>query len=185
MIETFLGKRPRIHPSAFIADSADIIGDVEIGEEASVWFRVVVRGDVNSVRIGARANVQDGAVIHVTRGLHPTFIEDEVTIGHGAMVHGCRIERGCLIGIGAIVLDGALIGAESLIAAGALVTPGTSVPPRSLVMGAPARVVRPLKQEELVRLERYWKNYVEYAKIYRRNVARYDARQTEGESESR
>lgn len=167
MIGPFLDKEPRIHPSAFIASSADIIGDVEIGEESSVWFRVVVRGDVNSVHIGARANVQDGAVIHVTRSVHPTVIEDEVTIGHGAIIHGCRIERGCLIGIGTIVLDGALIGAESLVAAGALVTPGTVVPPRSLVMGAPARVVRPLQAEEIVRLERYWRNYVEYAKIYR------------------
>ncbi len=167
MIKTFGGKRPRIHESAFVTDDAFVIGDVEIGEEASVWFGSVVRGDVNYIRIGDRTNIQDACVIHVSSKDHPTILEDEITVGHRVTLHGCHVESGCLIGIGSIILDGARIGSRSLIAAGSLVTPGTVIPPESLVMGAPAKVKRPLTPEELENLSRSWRNYVELGRLYR------------------
>ncbi|HZH30021.1 MAG TPA: gamma carbonic anhydrase family protein [Pyrinomonadaceae bacterium] len=167
MIRPFRGKHPNIHASAFIEASAQVIGDVEIGEQSSVWFNAVVRGDVFYIRIGNRTNIQDGTVIHVTNGTHATILEDEVTVGHNVTLHGCHIERGCLIGMGAIVMDDVRIGAESLVAAGALVSPGTRIPPRSLVLGVPAKVKRPLTAEEVEGLAQYWKNYIEYTEQYR------------------
>jgi carbonic anhydrase/acetyltransferase-like protein (isoleucine patch superfamily) len=167
MIRPFRGKRPQVHPSAFIEQSAQVIGEVEIGEESSVWFNAVVRGDCFYIRIGNRTNIQDGTVIHVTNGTHATILEDEVTVGHNATLHGCHIERGCLVGMGSIVMDGARVGAQSLVAAGALVAPGTQIPPRSLVMGSPARVKRPLTEQEVAGLEVFWKNYIEYTKMYK------------------
>ena len=167
MIRPFKGKHPQVHPTAFVEESAQVIGDVHIGEESSVWFNAVVRGDVFHVRIGARTNVQDGTVIHVSSGTHATVLEDEVTVGHNVTLHGCYVERGSLVGIGAIVMDGARIGAESLVAAGSLVSPGTVIPPRSLVMGVPAKVKRPLTDEEAAGLAHFWKNYVEYTKEYK------------------
>jgi carbonic anhydrase/acetyltransferase-like protein (isoleucine patch superfamily) len=167
MIRAYRGTRPQIHPTAFIEESAQIIGDVIIGEESSVWFNAVVRGDVFHIRIGNRTNIQDGTVVHVSNGTHATILEDEVTVGHNATLHGCYVERGSLVGIGAILMDGVRIGAQSLVAAGSLVPPGTQVPPRSLVMGQPARVKRPLTEEEVAGLEVYWKNYIEYTKVYR------------------
>src|SRR6476661_3972653 len=140
MIVPFGNKSPVIRPTAFIADNAMVIGDVEIGEDSSVWFGSVVRGDVNYIRIGARTNIQDHAIIHVNTGTHPTILEDEITVGHRVTLHGCYVESGCLIGIGSIILDGVRIGKQSLIAAGSLITPNTQVPPRSLVMGSPAKV---------------------------------------------
>lgn len=159
--------RPRIHPTAFIEESAQIIGDVEIGEESSVWFNAVVRGDVFHIRIGDRTNIQDGTVVHVTNGTHATILEDEVTVGHNVTLHGCHIERGCLVGMGSIVMDDVRVGERSIVAAGALLSPGTRVPPRSLVMGVPARVRRELTGEEVAGLDRFWKNYVEYTRVYR------------------
>ncbi|HEY0005212.1 MAG TPA: gamma carbonic anhydrase family protein [Pyrinomonadaceae bacterium] len=167
MIRTFRNLHPEIHPSAFVEESAQIIGDVQIGEQSSVWFNAVVRGDVYYIRIGRRTNIQDGTVIHVTNGTHATILEDEVTVGHNVTLHGCHIERGCLIGMGSIVMDGARIGAQSLVAAGSLVSPGTQIPPRSLVMGQPARVKRPLSDEEVAGLDVFWKNYIEYTKLYK------------------
>jgi carbonic anhydrase/acetyltransferase-like protein (isoleucine patch superfamily) len=167
MIRPFRGTRPQIHESAFIEESAQIIGDVHIGEQSSVWFNAVVRGDVFHIRIGNRTNIQDGTVVHVTNGTHATVLEDEVSVGHNATLHGCYIERGCLIGMGAIVMDEVHIGAQSLVAAGSLVAPGTRIPPRSLVMGAPAKVKRPLTDEEVAGLAVFWKNYVEYTKQYK------------------
>lgn len=167
MIRPFGDKHPQIHPSAFIEASAQIIGDVWIGEESSVWFNTVVRGDVFYIRIGNRANIQDGTVLHVTNGTHATILEDEVTVGHNATLHGCYIERGCLIGMGSIVMDDVRVGAHSLVAAGSLVSPGTRIPPGSLVMGAPARVKRPLTDEELASLDIYWQNYIEYTRAYK------------------
>ena len=167
MIRPFKGKHPQVHPTAFVEESAQVIGDVVIGEESSVWFNAVVRGDVFHVRIGARTNVQDGTVIHVSSGTHATILEDEVTVGHNVTLHGCHVERGSLVGIGAIVMDGARIGAESLVAAGSLVSPGTVIPPRSLVMGVPAKVKRQLTDEEAAGLAHFWKNYVEYTKEYK------------------
>ena len=167
MIRPFKGKHPQVHPTAFVEQSAQVIGDVHIGEESSVWFNAVVRGDVFHVRIGARTNVQDGTVIHVSSGTHATILEDEVTVGHNVTLHGCYVERGSLVGIGAIVMDGARVGAESLVAAGSLVSPGTVIPPRSLAMGVPAKVKRPLTDEEAAGLAQIWKNYVEYTKEYK------------------
>jgi carbonic anhydrase/acetyltransferase-like protein (isoleucine patch superfamily) len=167
MIRPFRGVHPQIHPSAFIEESAQIIGDVHIGEQSSVWFNSVIRGDVYYIRIGNRTNIQDGTVIHVTNGTHPTILEDEVTVGHNVTLHGCYIEYGCLIGMGSIVMDDVKIGAQSIVAAGALISPGTKVPPRSLVMGMPAKVKRPLTDEEVAGLNHYWQNYIEYTRLYK------------------
>ena len=167
MIRKFRDIEPRIHPTAFIADNAAIIGDVEIGEESSVWFGSIVRGDVNYIRIGARTNIQDATVIHVTSKTYPTILEDEITVGHRVTLHGCYVERGCLIGIGAILLDGVRIGENSLVAAGSLLTPGTQIPPRSLVMGSPGRVKRALNNDEIQNLARSSQNYVELSKVYK------------------
>ena len=167
MIRPFRGKHPQIHPTAFVEQSAQVIGDVVIGEQSSVWFNAVVRGDVFYIRIGDRTNVQDGTVIHVSNGTHATVLEDEVTVGHNVTLHGCHVGRGCLVGMGSVVMDGARIGEYSLVAAGALVSPGTVVPPRSLVMGVPAKVKRPLTDEEVAGLDTYWQNYIEYTRQYR------------------
>jgi gamma-carbonic anhydrase len=166
MIRPFRGVHPQIHKTAFIADSAQIIGDVHIGEQASVWYGTVVRGDMFYIRIGNRTNVQDNCVLHTRTGEKPTILEDEVTIGHSVTLHGCYIEQKALIGIGSIVLDDVRVGAQSLVAAGSLVSPGTLIPPRSLVMGMPARVKRPLTEEEVAGLDRFWQNYVEYSAMY-------------------
>jgi carbonic anhydrase/acetyltransferase-like protein (isoleucine patch superfamily) len=166
MIRSFRGVHPQIHPSAFIADSAQIIGDVHVGEQASVWFGTVARGDMHYIRIGDRTNVQDNCVLHTRNGELPTILEDEVTVGHSVTLHGCYVEHGSLIGIGSILLDDVRIGAQSLVAAGSLVSPGTVIPPRSLVMGMPARVKRPLTDEEVQGLAHNWQNYVEYSKYY-------------------
>jgi carbonic anhydrase/acetyltransferase-like protein (isoleucine patch superfamily) len=157
---------PEVHESVYIAETAVVIGDVKVGQNSSIWFGCVVRGDVNQIRIGERTNVQDNTVIHVSSHDHATVLEDEVTIGHGVTLHGCYVETGSLIGIGAILLDGVFIGKNSLVAAGSLVTPGTHIPPRSLVMGSPARVKRELTEEELAGLPKFWQNYVELSKVY-------------------
>jgi len=167
MIRPFKGKHPQVHPTAFVEQSAQVIGDVTIGAESSVWFNAVVRGDVFHIRIGDRTNVQDGTVIHVSNGTHATILEDEVTIGHNVTLHGCYVERGCLVGIGAIVMDACRVGEHSLVAAGALLSPGTIVPPRSLVMGVPARVKRQLTDKEVADLDVFWQNYVGYTRAYR------------------
>src|SRR5881227_4389660 len=157
MIRPFRGTHPQIHPTAYVAETAVVIGDVEIGAESSVWFGAVVRGDCYYIRIGARTNIQDGTVVHVTNGTHATILEDEVTVGHNVTLHGCHVERGSLVGIGSIVMDGCRVGERSLVAAGALLSPGTIIPPRSLVMGFPARVKRQLTDEEVADLEVFWK----------------------------
>jgi carbonic anhydrase/acetyltransferase-like protein (isoleucine patch superfamily) len=163
IIKPFKGISPKIDATAFIAEGAVVIGDVEVGAGASIWYGCVVRGDVNHIRIGANTNIQDGTVIHVSRIDHPTIIADRVTVGHGAMIHGCTIETGCLIGIGAIILDGAVIGSESFIAAGSLITPGTVIPPRSMVMGSPGKVKRTLSDDEVAHTQTFWQNYVTLA----------------------
>jgi carbonic anhydrase/acetyltransferase-like protein (isoleucine patch superfamily) len=160
-------RQPRIHPTAFVAPGARIAGDVEIGPEASVWFNAVVRGDSAPIRIGARTNVQDGAVLHTDAG-SPCIVEDDCTVGHLAVVHGCRIGRGSLVGMGAIVLSRADIGEESLIAAGALVPEGRVFEPRTLAVGSPARLIRRLADEDVERLIKPGvANYLGYAKAYR------------------
>jgi carbonic anhydrase/acetyltransferase-like protein (isoleucine patch superfamily) len=167
MIRPFRGTPPRIHPTAFVEESAQVIGDVTIGAQSSVWFNAVVRGDVFHIRIGDRSNVQDGTVIHVANGTHATILEDEVTVGHNVTLHGCHVGRGCLVGMGSVVMDGVLVGEKSIVAAGALVSPGTVIPPRSLVMGVPAKVKRELTGEEVAGLDVFWQNYVEYTRVYR------------------
>ncbi len=167
MIKSFQNTTPKIHESAFVAEDAIIIGDVEIGAQSSVWYGSIVRGDVNFIRIGARTNIQDGSVIHVSRETHSTILEDEITVGHRVTLHGCYVETGCLIGIGAIILDGVRIGKNSLVAAGSLVTPGTVFPEKSLVMGSPARVKRELTNDELDNLRKSWQNYVLLSQMYR------------------
>ncbi len=166
MIKSFKNTHPKIHETAFIAENAVIIGDVEIGENASVWYNCVLRGDVNFIKIGARTNVQDGTIIHVSRNDFPTVLEDEVTVGHSVTLHGCYVESGCLIGIGATVLDGARIGKNSLIAAGSLVTPNTIIPPNSFVLGSPARVKREMSADEIANVQKFWQNYVTLSEIY-------------------
>ena len=166
MLRAFRGVSPRIHPTAFIDDSAQVIGDVDIGEESSVWMCTVLRGDVNAIRVGRRTNVQDGTIVHAMTGTHQTTIGDSVTIGHGAIIHGCTIEDQCLIGMGAILMNGAHIGAGSIVAAGTLVVEGMKVPPKSLVMGSPAKVKRLLTQAEIAEIQTYADRYVGYRLDY-------------------
>jgi len=152
--------------SGYIDEAATVIGDVEIGEDSSVWPGVVIRGDVHYVRIGARTNVQDGSVLHVMRDEHPLVLGDNVTVGHGVVLHGCTIEPRCLIGMGSIILNGAKIGAGSIVAAGTLVTEGFIVPSGSLVMGHPGKLRRVLSDEEQKGIDDYAQRYVEYKNIY-------------------
>jgi len=167
MIRPYRDRQPKLGARAWVDVSAQVIGDVELGEDASVWMNSVVRGDVNGITIGARTNVQDNCVLHVT-SRHRTTLGGDVTVGHSVTLHGCTIERLCLVGIGAIVLNGALVGEESIVAAGALVPEGMVVPPRSLVIGAPATLRRPVSEEERAELRRYAENYVGYKEDYRR-----------------
>jgi carbonic anhydrase/acetyltransferase-like protein (isoleucine patch superfamily) len=160
MLRSYKGVSPRVDPGAYIDESAQVIGDVEIGAEASVWMNAVVRGDVHWIRIGARSNVQDGTVVHVMNGTHPTTIGGDVTIGHAAVVHGCTIGDRVLIGMGAILLNGATIGDDSIVAAGTLVTEETRIPPRSLVMGSPGKVRRQLSDAEAASILHYSERYV-------------------------
>jgi carbonic anhydrase/acetyltransferase-like protein (isoleucine patch superfamily) len=158
---------PVVHPSAYVHSSAHVIGDVQIGAESSVWFHSVLRGDVHPIRVGARSNIQDNSTIHVTRHRHATLIGDDVTVGHNVVLHGCTIGDRCLIGIGAIVLDRCVIGDECLIGAGALLTPGTTVEPGHLILGSPARVIRPITEAEREHLRQSAAGYVANAARYR------------------
>jgi carbonic anhydrase/acetyltransferase-like protein (isoleucine patch superfamily) len=171
MIRAYRGIVPKIAASAYIDPSAQVIGDVVIGERSSIWPNAVVRGDVNSIRIGDDSNVQDNSVLHCDAGLYPLKIGDRVTVGHLAMVHGCTVEDDCLIGIGAVILNGARIGKGSVIAAGAVVPESAEVPPSSMVMGVPAKVKRQLTEQETERFRENAKHYVEAARIYRNEAA--------------
>jgi len=158
-IEHYEDHQPQIHPSAFIAASADVIGRVTIGEEASIWFNATVRGDINEIVIGPRSNIQDNAVVHLADDFG-CFVGEWVTVGHGAIIHACTIGDEVLIGMGAIVLDGAVIGERSIIGAGALVTGGTKVPPGSLVLGSPGKVVKTLAVEDQAKVKGWAEKYV-------------------------
>jgi carbonic anhydrase/acetyltransferase-like protein (isoleucine patch superfamily) len=160
------GVKPKIADGVFVAPGAAVIGDVTIGEGSSLWFNVVVRGDVFPIRIGARTNIQDGSIVHVTGGKASTTIGDDVTVGHAAIIHGCTIGSRCLVGMGSTVLDGAVIEDECFVAAGTLVPPGMRVPSRSMVMGRPGKVVRPLRDEELADIRNAAAHYVENARTY-------------------
>jgi len=165
-IRSFGGKRPQLGRGVFLAETCAVIGDVVIGDETSIWYGTVVRGDVMPIRIGARTSVQDNTVIHVTSDFSGTTIGDDVTIGHNAIVHACTIEDFCLIGMGSIILDGARIGRGSLVGAGALVTPGTDIPPGSLVVGAPAKVKRSIGDAERQMIKEGALHYVELTRRY-------------------
>lgn len=165
-ILSYRGKRPRVHGSVFAADGARVIGDVEIGEASSLWFNAVVRGDVHWVRLGRRTNVQDNATIHVTHDTCPTTIGDDVTVGHGAILHGCTIGNGVLVGMGALIMDKANIGNECIVGARALVTEGFIAPPGSLILGSPAVVKRALSSEERKRGAEGAANYLGYVSLY-------------------
>ena len=166
MLRPYRGSSPRVHPTAFIDASAQVIGDVEIGEESSVWMCAVIRGDVHWIKVGRRTNIQDGAIIHAMNGTHPTSLGSNVTVGHAAVLHGCIVEDQCLIGMGAILLNGARVGSGSIIAAGTLIVEGQSVPPRSLVMGSPGKVKRLLTQAEAAGIQQYADHYVGYRLDY-------------------
>lgn len=166
IIRSYGGNRPLIATNAFLAENCALIGDVEVGEESSIWYSVTVRGDVMPIRIGARTSIQDNAVIHVTSGRFGTTIGSDCTVGHGAIVHACTVEDLCLIGMGSIILDGARIGRGSLVGAGALVTPGTDIPPGSLVIGSPAKVKRPVNDKEREQIEYGAAHYVELTRAY-------------------
>jgi carbonic anhydrase/acetyltransferase-like protein (isoleucine patch superfamily) len=167
MIRAYRGILPKIAASAYIDQSAQVIGDVVVGERSSIWPNVTARGDVNSIRIGDGTNIQDNSVLHCDAGLYPLHIGNRVTVGHMAMLHGCTIEDDCLIGIGAVVLSGAKIGSGSAVAAGAVVPEGAEVPAGSMVMGVPAKVKRQVTEEERERFRQNALHYVESARIYK------------------
>ena len=160
---------PVIHPSAFIAPSADVIGRVRLAKDASVWFGAVLRGDVHRIDIGEATNIQDGSILHVDDD-HPCLIAHHVHVGHHANLHGCVVETGAMVGIGAIVLSGARIGAGAIVGAGSVVLEGTVVPPRTLVVGAPARVVRSVTARDAQYIRRWVAKYVRLARDYRREL---------------
>ncbi|MBB5057057.1 carbonic anhydrase/acetyltransferase-like protein (isoleucine patch superfamily) [Granulicella aggregans] len=166
MIRSYQGKLPVIPATCYVDASAQVIGDVSLGEHCSIWMNAVVRGDVNSIRIGARSNVQDCAVLHGMRHLYPVIIGELVTIGHNSTVHGCTLEDAVLIGIGAVVLNDARIGEGSIIAAGAVIPEHTVIPPKSLVAGVPGKVRRTLGDADREMILKYAQNYLDYTKIY-------------------
>ena len=165
-ITHYLTQQPTIHASAFVAPNATVVGAVEVGEECSVWFGAVLRGDINRIAVGARTNIQDGAVIHVADA-YGAQIGELVTVGHNAIVHACAVDDEVLIGMGAIVMDGAEIGSRSIIGAGALVTGGTKIPPGSMVLGSPAKVVRALSLDEQRAIRNWAERYVVLSRVYR------------------
>jgi carbonic anhydrase/acetyltransferase-like protein (isoleucine patch superfamily) len=166
MLRPFKGVWPKLGERVYVDPSAQVIGDVELGDHASVWMNAVIRGDVHAIRIGPYTNVQDNCVIHVFTERHTTLLADHVTVGHSVTLHGCRIGSYCLIGMGATVLNEAEIGEECLIAAQTLVPEGVKVPARSLVMGVPAKVRRPLTEAELQTLRASARNYYHYKETY-------------------
>jgi len=170
LILPFEGRWPRVHASAWVAPGAVVVGDVELGPDASVWYGCVLRGDVHAIRVGARSNLQDLCVVHVTAGRFPAEIGAEVTVGHHAVVHGCSVRDGALIGIGALVLDGAEVGEGALVGAGAVVTPGARVAPYTLVVGAPARPVRLLDDAERTAQRERTLRYIETARAHARST---------------
>ena len=166
MILSYRRTSPTIHPSAFIAPGADVIGRVRLAKDSSVWFGCVLRGDVNRIEIGEATNIQDGSILHVDDD-HPCLIAHHVHVGHHANLHGCRVETGAMIGIGAIVLSGARVGKEAIVGAGSVVLEGTKIPPRTLAVGAPARVVRKLTARDIGYIKRWVAKYVQLTKTYR------------------
>ena len=166
MLKTYRGIAPTIAPSAFIEDTAVVIGDVTIGSETSVWFHAVIRGDVHFIRIGHRTNIQDLCLLHVAHDTHPLTLGDNITVGHHVVLHGCTIQDRVLIGMGAIIMDGVVIEEDCIIGAGALITARTHIPSKSLVMGTPAKVKRMLTETEVQGIKESAANYIRYAQQY-------------------
>ncbi len=166
MLQEFQRKKPAIPSSVYVSDSAELIGDVKMGEDSSVWNHAVLRGDMHYIKIGKNTSVQDGCVIHGTMLKYPTIVGDNVSIGHGAIVHGCMVGNNCIIGMGSIVLEGAEIGNWCIIGAGAVVTEGTKIPDGSLVLGVPGRVVKKISEDQKKRITQNWQNYVELKNAY-------------------
>lgn len=166
MIRPFRGTRPQLDPSVYVAPNASVIGDVHIGPRSSVWFGAVIRGDVFHIRIGSETSIQDNTVVHVTHDRFATLIGNRVTVGHSVTLHGCTVGDLCIIGMGATILDQVEVGERCIVGAGALLTPGTKVPPGHLVVGAPARVKRPLSEAEIQWLAASAAHYVELGRIY-------------------
>jgi gamma-carbonic anhydrase len=167
VILDFRGMHPRIDPTTFVAPNSVIIGDVDLGEGANVWFFCLLRGDVNSIRVGAGCNIQDGCILHAARDRFPTVLEPHVVLGHRVTAHGCDIGRGALIGMGAMVLNGARVGEESIVGAGAVVTPGSVIPPRTLALGIPAKPVRDLKDEDFAMMNQTRESYRDLMQVYK------------------
>jgi carbonic anhydrase/acetyltransferase-like protein (isoleucine patch superfamily) len=167
-VRSFRGITPVVHPTCFIEASAQLVGDVQLGEHSSVWFNTVLRGDVQRIRVGRRSNIQDLCMVHVVRDRFATQLGDEVTVGHHAVLHGCSLGNRILVGMGSILLDGVKVGDDCVIAAGTLLTPGTEIPSGSLAMGSPGRVKRPLNDEERAWIARTAAHYVGYAEEYLR-----------------
>ncbi|GAA0374616.1 gamma carbonic anhydrase family protein [Bacillus horti] len=166
MILPYKGKEPVISPNAYVSNGVVITGDVEIGEDTSIWYNTVIRGDVSPTVIGKRVSIQDNSTLHQSPNI-PLIIEDDVTVGHNVVLHSCHIKQGALIGMGAIILDGVEIGEEAMVGAGALVPPGKKIPPRTLVVGSPAKVVRELNDHDFSELKRIRETYVEKGKYYK------------------
>ena len=168
----YRGRWPTLGARVFLAPGAHVVGDVTLGDDVSFWFHTAARGDVNFIRIGARTNVQDGCMVHVTGERSATSLGDDVTVGHKVLLHGCTVGSRCLIGMGSILLDDVVVGDECIVGAGSLLTPRTVVPPRSLVLGRPARVVRPVRDEDVAAILESSALYVQYAREYREGALR-------------
>jgi len=169
LIHPFQGMAPRIGSRVFVAPSATVLGDVSIGDDVSIWFNCVLRGDVNAIRVGARSNIQDLCCMHVTNHKWPLLVEEEVSIAHNVMMHGCTIRKGALIGMSTTIMDGAEVGEGCLVAAGSLLREGFKAPPRTLVAGWPAKVKGPLSEEQLALVATVWTRYVRYKEAYFRD----------------
>jgi carbonic anhydrase/acetyltransferase-like protein (isoleucine patch superfamily) len=166
MLHEYKGKWPKVGERVYIAEGAQIVGDVEIGDHSSIWYNCVIRGDVHYIRIGKHTNIQDGSIGHVMKDEYPLILKDYVSIAHGVMLHGCVIESHCLIGMRATILNNVTVGEGSIVGAGALITEGTVIPPHSLVMGMPAKVKRQLSEDEVVGIDEYARRYYEYKETY-------------------
>ena len=171
MIKSFQDKPPHLGKNVYISETAVVIGDVILGDDVSIWFGAVIRGDMNFIRVGSRSNIQDNVLVHVTTAVSPTHIGSGVTVGHGAIIHGCTIEDDCMIGMGATVMDDAVIGSGSLVGAGTLVPPKMHVPPKSLVVGIPGKVVREVTDEEYTMIIERPQEYIDLAAIYRSEIS--------------
>lgn len=172
MIRPYKGVMPKIAAGCYVDESAQVIGDVELGENASIWMCAVVRGDVNSIRIGANSNVQDCSVLHGMLNKWPVILGNWVTVGHSVTLHGCVIEDRCLIGMGAVILNGARVGADCIVGAGTLITEGSVIEPGSLVLGSPGKVKRKLSEEEKASILTYGRNYLGYREQYLRETGK-------------